>query len=85
MSQSKAGPPAEVIDFRIKLYGLLQYKGWTDADLAKRLNISAQTVSNMRADPYVTSGANILRVQSLFEEAKREYEERRVKQWTTLR
>ena len=74
MPRIKAKPPAEVIDFRIKLYGLLQYKNWTDEDLAKRLGISAQTVSNMRADPFVTSGANILKVQSLYEEAKREYE-----------
>ena len=64
MTRLKAKPPAEVIDFRIKLYGLLQYKNWTDEDLAKRLGISAQTVSNMRTDPFVTSGANILKVQS---------------------
>ena len=37
MPRIKARPPAEVIDFRIKLYGLLQYKNWTDEDLAKRL------------------------------------------------
>ena len=74
MPRIKARPPAEVIDFRIKLYGLLQYKNWTDEDLAKRLGISAQTVSNMRTDPFVTSGAYILKVQSLYEEAKREYE-----------
>ena len=28
MPRIKAKPPAEVIDFRIKLYGLLQYKNW---------------------------------------------------------
>ena len=72
-ARTKAKPPREVIEFKIKLYGLLEYKRWSDSDLAKCLGISAATVSNMRSDPLTTSGANILMVQTLYEEAKANY------------
>lgn len=72
----KARPMPEVIDFRIELYALLQYKQWTDSDLAEWLGISPRTVRAMRQDPYSTSAANVLRVQSELKKAKAAYERR---------
>lgn len=65
--------PKECIEFRIALYTLKEYKGWTDAQVAKRLDVSERTVRNMRADPFSASGVNILKVQALAQEARERY------------
>lgn len=33
--------PSWEIDFKVDLYALKEYKGWTDEELGKRLGISA--------------------------------------------
>ena len=72
----RAVPSPEVIEFRVDLYALMQYKQWTDDDLAKWLGISVRTVRAMRKNPYSTSAANVRRVQSELQKAKAAYERR---------
>lgn len=65
--------PKALVEFRIALYALKEYRGWTDADIAKHLGTTDRTIRRIRKDPYSTSGANILRVQELLEKAKEDY------------
>ena len=65
--------PKECIEFRIALYTLKEYKGWTDEDVGKRIGVSARTVRRMREDPFSASGGNILKIQSLAAEARANY------------
>ena len=53
--------PSWEIDFKVDLYALKEYKGWTD------------TVGNMRRNPSSVNGALILKIQSLLKEAKEKY------------
>ncbi len=72
----RAKPLPEVIEFRIDLYALLQYKQWNDSDLARWLGVSVRTVRAMRKDPYSTRAANVLRIQSELKKARAAYEGR---------
>lgn len=65
--------PRSLIEFRITLYALKEYKGWTDEDIAKRIGTTDRTIRRMRHDPYAASGAHILKVQELLEDAKKDY------------
>lgn len=56
------------IDFVIKLNGLKTMKGFnSDDELAKFLDCSRRTISNMRSDPFSVSGKYILMVQGYFD------------------
>ncbi len=65
--------PSWEIAFKVDLYALKEYKGWTDEELGKRLGVSARTVGNMRRNPSSVNGALILKIQSLLKEAKEKY------------
>lgn len=38
--------PSWEIDFKVDLYALKEYKGWTDEELGKRLGVSACCPAN---------------------------------------
>ncbi|WP_455649073.1 hypothetical protein [Enterocloster citroniae] len=40
--------PKWVVDFKITLYALKEYTGWTDVELGKRLDVTDRTIMNMR-------------------------------------
>ncbi|WP_455649077.1 hypothetical protein [Enterocloster citroniae] len=65
--------PKWVVDFKIDLYALKEYKGWTDAELGKQLGVTDRTIMNMRKDPCSVNGGFILRVQDMLKEAKEKY------------
>ena len=66
-------PPKCLVEFRIALYALKEFKGWTDADIAKRLGVTERTVRRMRQDPFSANGGNILKVQEMLEEERNSY------------
>ena len=65
--------PAWAIEFKVDLYALKEFKGWTDEELGKRLGVTARTDGNMRRNPSSVNGALILKVQSMLKEAKEKY------------
>lgn len=65
--------PRSLIEFRIALYALKELRGWTDADIAKRLGVTDRSVRRMRQDPFSASGGNVLKVQEMLEDARKEY------------
>ena len=65
--------PKRIIDFKIDLYALKEYRSWTDEDLGKQLGVTSRTVMNMRKNPCSVNGGLILRVQDMRREAEEKY------------
>ena len=65
--------PKWAVDFKIDLYALKEYKGWTDVELGTQLGVTDRTVMNMRKNPCSVNGGLILRVQDMLKEAKEKY------------
>lgn len=65
--------PKWAVDFKIDLYALKEYKGWTDEDLGKQLGVTSRTIMNMRKNPCSVNGGLILRVQDMLREAAEKY------------
>ncbi|WP_347005254.1 hypothetical protein [Enterocloster clostridioformis] len=65
--------PKWIIEFKIDLYALKEYKGWTDEDLGKQLGVTSRTVMNMRKNPCSVNGGLILRVQDMLKDAEEKY------------
>lgn len=68
----KGKVPRWVSDFRIELYALKEYRGWTDEELGLRLGVSARTIANAKRDPCSVNGGIILRIQEMKREAETE-------------
>lgn len=65
--------PKWAVDFKITLYALKEYRGWTDEDLGKQLGVTSRTIMNMRKNPCSVNGGIILRVQDMLREAEDKY------------
>lgn len=68
-----AKTPKWAVEFKVDLYALKEYKGWTDNDLGKRLGVSARTIGSMRRDPCAVNGGLILQVKDMLREAMEKY------------
>ena len=49
-------PPKCLVEFRIALYALKEFKGWTDADIAKRLGVTERTVRRIDKTHFLQMG-----------------------------
>ena len=65
--------PKWAVEFKITLYALKEYKGWTDEDLGKQLGVTSRTIMTMRKNPCSVNGGLILRVQDMLREAAEKY------------
>lgn len=65
--------PKWAVDFKITLYALKEYRGWSDEDLGKQLGVTSRTIMGMRKNPCSVNGGIILRVQEMLKEAEEKY------------
>lgn len=65
--------PKWAVNFKIDLYALKEYRGWSDEDLGKQLGVTSRTIINMRKNPCSVNGGIILRVQDMLRDAADKY------------